>query len=66
MYISSINPAPVNTNSEPLDYVEDFTYLGSHINKDTGTQKDIQARPTKANGAFAILDLKVLAIQCKD
>ena len=53
MCINTINPAPITVNGEPLDHVEDFTYLGSLISKDNGAKKDIHARLSKARGAFA-------------
>lgn len=55
MCINSINPAPITVNSEPLDYVEDFAYLGSLISTDNGAKTDIQTRLSKARGAFARL-----------
>ncbi len=55
MCINSINPAPITVNGEPLDYVEDFAYLGSLISTDNGAKKDIQTRLSKARGAFARL-----------
>ncbi len=45
----------ITMNGEPLDFVDDFTYLGSLIRKDNGAQKDIKARLGKAQGAFARL-----------
>ena len=47
--------APVTVNGEPLEFVQDFTYLGSLISKDNGGQKDIKARLGKARCAFAKL-----------
>ena len=37
---------------EQLEFVEDFTYLGSLISKDSGASKDIKARLGKSQGAF--------------
>ena len=57
MCINTTNPTPtpININGVPLDFVEDFVYLGSLISKDNGAKKDIQARLSKARGAFARL-----------
>jgi hypothetical protein len=55
MSINSTNPAPITVNNKDLDFVEDFTYLGSLISKDNGAKKDIQSRLGKARGAFARL-----------
>jgi hypothetical protein len=43
----------ITINSNPVETVEDFTYVGSIINSDNGTKKDIQERPSKACTAFA-------------
>ena len=43
------------TDGEPLDFVEEFTYLGSLVAKDNAARKDIKARLGKAPGAFARL-----------
>lgn len=51
--INTTNPTPITVKGGPLDFVEDFTYLGSLIGKDNGAKKDIQARLFKACGAFA-------------
>lgn len=51
-----INPhSTIHMNGAPLKFVEDFTYLGSLISKDSGLQKDIRARLEKAHGAFSQL-----------
>ena len=46
---------PVALNEEPLEDVEDFTYLGSILSKDNGDGKDIKARLNKGRAAFAQL-----------
>ena len=38
-----------------IEYVEEFTYLGSLINNDNAAQKYIKARLGKARTAFSIL-----------
>ena len=52
MCVNSIPTAPILVNEEPLEFVEDFTYLGSLISKDSGASKDIKARLGKSQGAF--------------
>ncbi len=53
MCVNSVPTALVN--DEPLEFVEDFTYLGSLISKDSGASKDIKTRLGKAQGAFSQL-----------
>lgn len=55
MCVNSIPTAPILVNEEPLEFVENFTYLGSLISKDSGASKDIKARLGKAQGAFSQL-----------
>ena len=45
----------LTVNGEPLEFVQNFTYLASLISKDNGGQKDIKARLGKARCAFAKL-----------
>ncbi|KAL9953887.1 hypothetical protein ACROYT_G041360 [Oculina patagonica] len=47
--------APITAVGESLDFVEEFTYLGSLVAKDSAAQKDIKARLGKACGAKARL-----------
>lgn len=51
----SIPNATITVNNEPLEYVNNFPYLGSLIRKDNAAQKDMQPRLGKATGAFARL-----------
>ena len=55
MSINTTPTAPVTVNGEPLEFVQDFTYLGSLISKGNGGQQDIKARLGKARCAFAKL-----------
>ena len=55
MSINTTPTAPVTVNGEPLEFVQDLTYLGSLISKDNGGQKDIKARLGKARCTFAKL-----------
>ena len=52
MCINTTPIGPITVDGEPLDFVEDFNYLGSLISKDIGAQKDIKARLGKAHYAF--------------
>ena len=45
----------VSVAGEPIDEVDEFTYLGSIVSKKGGTDEDIQARIGKARQAFAML-----------
>ena len=53
--VNSIPTGPILVDEEPLEFVEDFTYLGSFISKDSGASKDIKASLGKAQGAFSQL-----------
>ena len=55
MCINAANTTPVTIEGEPLELVEDFTYLGSNISKEDGAKKDIEARLNKARGTFSRL-----------
>ena len=55
MSINTTPTAPVTVNSEPFEFVQDSTYLGSLISKDNGGPKDIKARLGKDRCAFAKL-----------
>ena len=53
MSINTTPTTPVTINGEPLEFVQNFTYLGSLISKDGGGQKDIKAGLGKTCCAFA-------------
>ena len=55
MCFNATPSAPVTVNGHTLDYVEDFTYLGSLVSKENATQKDIKARLGKAHSVFVRL-----------
>ena len=42
-------------NEDPLEEVDTFTYLGSIVDKEGGTEADVRARIGKARGAFVQL-----------
>lgn len=46
-----INATPITADGEPLDSVEDFTYLDNLVATDNATLKDIKARLGKVPGA---------------
>ena len=46
---------PITVGGEPVKEVESFVYLGSVIDKQGGTDRDVAARIGKARGAFVTL-----------
>ncbi|XP_071133150.1 uncharacterized protein [Mytilus edulis] len=57
MSVNTRNTTLITINDQPVDSVEDFTYLGGIISKDNGTGKDIKARLSKARATFAGLHI---------
>ena len=55
MRINSKSIETVEVRGKVLEEVDNFTYLGSIVDKEGGTGKDIKARIQKARGAFAML-----------
>ena len=55
MRINNKKQNPITLHDEDLKKVEKFVYLGSVINKDGGTDKDIKSRINKARHAFNTL-----------
>ena len=55
MKANTKNNNPITMNGEPLEETDSFTYLGSTINKNGGTEKDVKARIQKARVAFIML-----------
>ena len=55
MRVNTRNADKLELDGEAIDEVENFTYLGSNISKDRGSDWDIQVRIGKARTAFAIL-----------
>jgi flagellum-specific peptidoglycan hydrolase FlgJ len=49
------NESHIKINDDLIEEVEDFTYLGSVVDKTGGTEKDIKARIMKARTAFVLL-----------
>lgn len=56
MRINNKNTSPINIRGSPLEEVDQFTYLGSVIAVDGGTEEDVKARIGKARTAFNILN----------
>ena len=55
MTVNTTMSQPITINHNPVETVDDFTYLGSVISADNGTKKDINTRLSKARSAFARL-----------
>ena len=53
MNINATPTAPVTLNDEPLEFVQDFTYLCCLVSKCNGAPKDIKARLRKTRCGFA-------------
>ena len=52
---NTINESPIKIDDNLIEEVEDFTYLGSVVDKTGGTERDIKARIVKARKAFVLL-----------
>ena len=50
--VNAANTTPIRLENEALEEVENFTYLGSTVDKQGGTDADIQTRIGKARTAF--------------
>ena len=55
MCVNTEASRPSNIDGEPLEHIEEFTYLASVTRTDNGAQKDIKARLNKARCAFSRL-----------
>ena len=55
MKANTKNNNPITLNGAPLEETDSFTYLGSTINKNGGTEEDVKARIQKARVAFIML-----------
>ena len=47
--------APVTVNGEPIRKVESFVYLGSVVDQQGGTDRDVTARIGRVRAAFVML-----------
>ena len=52
---NTTNNNPIMVNGNPLEDVQEFTYLGSKVTSDGDCIQEINARISKANQAFAML-----------
>lgn len=55
MRINTLTTSPVSIEDKPIQEVNSFTYLGSIIDKQGGTDSDVTARVGKARAYFIIL-----------
>ena len=55
MTLNVPSPAPVQVDGVDLPTTEEFTYLGSTVRHDGGTDKDIKNRLNKARNSFGML-----------
>ena len=55
MKINTTTNTPVTVSGEPIKEVESFVYLGSMIDRQGGTDRDVTARIGKAKTAFVML-----------
>ena len=55
MSINTPNNNPITVGDEPIQAVNSFTYLGSILDEQGGTESDVTARVGKARAAFIIL-----------
>ena len=55
MRINIDDNSPVKLDGEDIEDVDSFTYLGSILNKEGGTQEDVNNRLKKARTAFGML-----------
>jgi len=55
MKLNNINAAKINMRGVELEDVDQFTYLGSIVSKEGGTDQDIRPRIVKATAVFKTL-----------
>ena len=69
MRINSNNNTPITMNQNQLEEVASFTYLGTIISVDGGTEEDVRARIGKARATFNMLNniwkMKNLSLKTK-
>ena len=53
--VNTTAQAPITVSDKPIREVESFTYLGSNVDKQGGTDSDIKSRIGKARSAFIML-----------
>ena len=55
MKMNTTANAPITVDGEPIREVESFVYLGSVVDRQGGTDRDVTARIDKARAAFVML-----------
>ena len=50
--VNAADTSPINLEGETLEEVEEFTYLGSIVDKQGGTDADVRVRTGKARGGI--------------
>ena len=63
--VNTKNNNPITLNGETLEETDSFTYLGSTVNKNGGTEEDVKARIQKARVAFIMFRKNWRAKQIK-
>lgn len=53
--INARNQTAIQVEGQPVEEVQEFTYLGSIVSKTGGTDEDVKSRIVKARQAFAML-----------
>ena len=56
MSLNTTNTQPVQIDNEELPYTDRFTYIGSIISRDEGTDLDIQSRLDKARNSLNMMN----------
>ena len=56
MALNTIDARPVQIDNEERPYTDRFTYLGSTISRDGGTDLDIQSRLNKARNSLNMMN----------
>ena len=56
MTLNTTNTRPVQSDNKELPYTDRFTYLGSIISRDGGTDLDIQSRLNKARNSLNMMN----------
>jgi len=55
MKINALSEEPITINSEIIEEVQEFVYLGSKLSTEGNSEVDVRARISKARGVFAAL-----------
>ena len=63
MALNATNTRPIHIDNEELPYTDRFTYLGSTIGRDGGTDLRIQSRLNKARNLLNMMNMALLHLQ---